>query len=248
MSVFLCCVLSKKYPHPSSDIISVLAGLDRIDTVFTEFVGILDDVIRNDKDCASPAIEALCYSSSEWRGVLTVAKYSTSAIQGRGSAPGGDGWGVPDNFAHLPDPEGSFPLSYESKCQPASSSASGNWAGETNGAQFVQHSEAPGQALEPFTLLGLLANYNKFEFQNPYQMRLNDFVNEASIQKIVRCVGDTCQALRSGYVLVQDDLPEGWTFNSTLNMIGLGAIVPGPRPEKRPVYDAETAKQMLSRL
>jgi hypothetical protein len=102
--------------------------------------------------------------------------------------------------------------------------------------------------LEPFTLIGLLANYNKFEIQNPYQLRLNDFVNETPIHKIIRCVGLTCQAVRSDYIEVQDDLPEGWTFSSTLNMIGLGAIAPGPKPEKKPVYDAETAKQMFTEL
>lgn len=114
--------------------------------------------------------------------------------------------------------------------------------------QFVQESETPGQVLEPFTLLGLLANYNKFEFQNPYQLRLNDFVNESTIQRVIECVGYTCQALRSDYIDIQDDLPEGWTFSNTLNMIGLGAIVPGPKPERKPVYDAETAKHMLAAL
>jgi hypothetical protein len=114
--------------------------------------------------------------------------------------------------------------------------------------QFVHDSDMPGLVLEPFTLIGLLANYNKFEFQNPYQMRLNDFVNEDSIQKIIRCIGYTCQAVRADYVDVQDDLPEGWTLSSTLNMIGLGFIVPGPKLEKKPVYDAETAKQMFAKL
>lgn len=93
-----------------------------------------------------------------------------------------------------------------------------------------------------------MANYNKFEFQNPYQLRLNDFVNESTIQRVIECVGYTCQALRSDYIDIQDDLPEGWTFSNTLNMIGLGAIVPGPKPERKPVYDAETAKHMLAAL
>lgn len=47
---------------------------------------------------------------------------------------------------------------------------------------------------------------------------------------------------------VQEDLPDGWTLSGTLNMIGLGAIAPGPRPEKKPVYDADTAKKMFSEL
>ncbi|EFY84189.1 hypothetical protein MAC_09767 [Metarhizium acridum CQMa 102] len=150
LGIFLSCLLSKKYPHPSSDIIAILAGLDHIDAVFTDF--------------------------------------------------------------------------------------------------FVQDSETPGQVLEPFILLGLLANYNKFEFQNPYQLRFNDFVNEDTIQKTIRCIGYTCQALRLDYIDIQDDLPEGWTFSNTLNLIGFGLIIRGSKPEKKPVHDAETAKQLFSNL
>lgn len=114
--------------------------------------------------------------------------------------------------------------------------------------QFIQDSDAPARIFKPFTLLGLLANYNKFEFQNPYQLRLADFVNEATIQKIVRSTGYTCQRLRQQFLDVQDDMPEGWTLSSTLNMIGLGAIAPGGKPPPKPVYDAETAKQMFAAL
>ena len=114
--------------------------------------------------------------------------------------------------------------------------------------QFIQDSDLPGRVLRPFILLGLLANYNKFEFQNPYQQRLNDFVNEATIRKIITCAGYTCQKLRGQFVDVQEDMPEGWTLSSTLHMVGLGAIAPGPKPEKRPVYDADTAKAMFTSL
>ncbi|KAF5606236.1 UPF0588 membrane protein [Fusarium pseudocircinatum] len=145
LSVFLSCLLSKRYPHPSSDIMVLLAGLDQIDAVFTDFVNAVEAIIRNSKEC-------------------------------------------------------------------------------------------------------LLANYNKFEFQNPYQQRLNDFVNEAVIQKIVGAVGQACQTVRSRYITIQDDLPEGWTFSATLNMIGLGAIAPGPKPVKKPVYDVETAKALFTKL
>jgi len=52
-------VLGKKYTNPSSDIIELLAGLDHIDTVFTEFVGALETLIRNGRNsahecCANP--------------------------------------------------------------------------------------------------------------------------------------------------------------------------------------------------
>lgn len=61
LSVFLSCVLSKKYPHPSSDVIAVLSGLDYIDTIFTDFVGTLDGIIRNGAhlDIRHKAIEVL---------------------------------------------------------------------------------------------------------------------------------------------------------------------------------------------
>ncbi|KAM4059271.1 UPF0588 membrane protein C20F10.02c [Hirsutella rhossiliensis] len=201
LTIFLSCLLSKKYAHPSSDIINVLAGLDHIDTVFTDFVSTLDGILRNgaDLDLRHKAVEVLL--------AVTAGAYQTTLL------------------TYLIQRD-LFP----------------------SVMKFIQDSKSAGQVLGPFTLLGLLANYNKFEFQNPYQLRLNDFVNESTIQKIIRCVGYTCQALLSDYVDIQDDLPEGWTFSSTLIMIGLGAMVPGPKPEKKPVYDAQTAKQMFSEL
>lgn len=113
---------------------------------------------------------------------------------------------------------------------------------------MIQDASSSSQIFNPFTLIGLLANYNKFEFQNPYQLRLNDFVNEDTIQKVIKSVGYTCQGLRDQFVNIQEDLPEAWTLTSTLAMIGLGAIAPGPKTDKKPVYDAETAKQMFAEL
>ena len=51
LSVFFSCVLSKKYAHPSSDIISILAGIDAVDAALTEFVGVADGIIRSGKTC-----------------------------------------------------------------------------------------------------------------------------------------------------------------------------------------------------
>jgi hypothetical protein len=44
-------VLSKKYTNPSSDVITVLAGLDAVDLVISEFVAVLDRIIRNGGGC-----------------------------------------------------------------------------------------------------------------------------------------------------------------------------------------------------
>lgn len=54
LNTFLSAVLAKKYMNPSSDIITVLAGLDHIDTVFTEFAGSLDWILRNGRSCMVP--------------------------------------------------------------------------------------------------------------------------------------------------------------------------------------------------
>jgi len=100
---------------------------------------------------------------------------------------------------------------------------------------------------DPFLLLGLLANYNKFEFQNPYQLRLYDFVNETSIQKVAKGVGLACGGLRNGYIAVQDDIPEGWSLANTLIFFGLRAIAPGARDKATPP-SAEEAKVMFTEL
>ncbi|KAG6016991.1 hypothetical protein E4U54_008647 [Claviceps lovelessii] len=201
LSSFFSCVLSKKYPYSSSDIITVLAGLDHIDAVFTDFTNTFDSIIRNGESLTTrhKAIKVLL--------AFTAGAYQTTL------------------FTYLIQRD-LFPAVMK----------------------FVQDSETPGHILEAFTLLGILANYNKFEFQNPYQIRFNYFVNEATIQKIIHCVGYTCQALRLDYIDVQDDIPEGWTLSNTLHLIGLGLIAGGPKPEKKPVYDAETAKQLFSNL
>ncbi|TVY19041.1 UPF0668 protein [Lachnellula arida] len=174
ITAFLASVLPKKYTNPSSDIINVLAGLDEVDAVFTDFVAALDVTIKTGR-----------------------TRKSNLFIQ--------------------------------------------------RGLQFIQDSDTTSQAFEPFTLLGLLANYNKFEFQNPYRLRLDDFVNEGTIQKIIRSVGYTCANSRAKYVAVQEDLPEGWTLSNTLNMIGLGSIAPGTK-NAPPVIDPEVAKEMFAKL
>ncbi|KAK3936599.1 hypothetical protein QBC46DRAFT_321191 [Diplogelasinospora grovesii] len=202
LSTFLVAVLAKKYTNPSSDIINVLAGLDHVDTIFSDFVVALDTIIRNGRslELRQKAIEvALAVTSGAYQTSLL-----TYFIQR-------------DLFPSI--------------------------------MKYIQDVESTEMTIRPFTLVGLLANYNKFESQNPYQMRLNDFVNEATIKKIIKSVGYACQRLRGGYIDVQDDLPEGWSLAGTLNMIGLGAIAPGGKsPLKKTVYDPETAKQIFTKL
>ena len=114
--------------------------------------------------------------------------------------------------------------------------------------QFIQECDAPAHAAEAFILLGLLANYNKFEFRNPYQLRLSEFVNEKAITTIIHTVGLACQDLRSRYVDIQDDIPEGWTLSNTLGKIGFRSIATASKSPPKPARDDETARQMFRQL
>jgi len=50
LTAYLEAILSKRYSSPSSDIIAVLAGLEDVDSVLTDFVAALDVVIRDGRD------------------------------------------------------------------------------------------------------------------------------------------------------------------------------------------------------
>ncbi|OJD23685.1 hypothetical protein ACJ73_04963 [Blastomyces percursus] len=192
LTTFLGGVLTKKYTNLSSDIITVLAGIDEVDHVIADFVAALDGIIRNGttSEIRIKAVEAAIS--------MTSGGYKTSLIS---------------YFMH----RDIFPALMK----------------------FVHDSDTRTQIFEPFVLLGLLSNYNKFEFQNPYQLRLDDFVNESTIQKIVNGAGATCTALRNGYVAVQDDLPKGWNLSSTLAFFGLGVLASSSRRAKTPLTPEE---------
>jgi len=118
VTAFLASVLPKKYNNPSSDIINVLAGLDQVDAVFTDFVAALDVTIRNGNtlDIRQKAIEAaLSVVSGAYQ--TTLLSYFTHR----------------DLFPSL--------------------------------MKFIQDSDITSRVFEPFTLLGLLSNYNNLNFK-----------------------------------------------------------------------------------
>lgn len=100
---------------------------------------------------------------------------------------------------------------------------------------------------KPFLLLGLLANYNKFEFRNPYRLRLEDFVSEDTIVKIVQGLGATCSSARDHYVAIQEDVAEGWTLGNTLAYISFGVLAP-PKGAKPLPHGADELKEGFAAL
>ncbi|KAI5815808.1 hypothetical protein BZA77DRAFT_315217 [Pyronema omphalodes] len=100
--------------------------------------------------------------------------------------------------------------------------------------KFINDPDTADFTYEPFVLLGILANYNKFEFQNPYQLRFDDFVNEGAIKRMVAEVGSSSIALRADYIAIQDDMPEGWSLNTVLSYVGLNILTGGQGKSKSP--------------
>ncbi|KAH6618993.1 hypothetical protein C7974DRAFT_40293 [Boeremia exigua] len=200
LTVFLDAALTKKYTNPSSDIISVLAGLHDADAVMTDLITMLDTVIRTGRTLPlrRKAVRATLS--------ITAAGFHTA---------------LPSYFTH----RDLFPSLMK----------------------YVQDTDDSAQVLPALYLLGLLANYNKFEFQNPYRLRLDDFVNDGIIRDMITCFGSTCQDIRDAYVAIQDDVPEAWSLGSTLRTIGLGVLAPGSRPTT-PTPNPDESKSLFATL
>ncbi|KAJ4985380.1 hypothetical protein SVAN01_09135 [Stagonosporopsis vannaccii] len=200
LTVFLDAALTKKYTNPSSDIISVLAGLHDADAVMTDFIATLDTVIRTGRTLPlrRKAVRATLS--------ITAAGFHTA---------------LPSYFTH----RDLFPSLMK----------------------YIQDTDDSPQVLPALYLLGLLANYNKFEFQNPYRLRLDDFVNDAIIRDMITCFGTTCEDIRDAYIAIQDDMPEAWSLGSTLRTIGLGVLAPGSRPTT-PTPNPDETKSLFAVL
>ncbi|KAL8662540.1 MAG: hypothetical protein Q9168_008241 [Polycauliona sp. 1 TL-2023] len=110
-------------------------------------------------------------------------------------------------------------------------------------------SKDPHDIFKALTLLGLLANYNKFEFRNPYRLKFEDLVNERAIQKIILGLGAICSRSRDHYVVIQEDTEEGWTLSNTLKYIGLGVLAPSrSSTPTRNAPSTDDSKELFSAL
>ena len=200
LTVFLGVILAKRYTNPSSDTITVIAGLDEVDTVFSEFANVIEQCIRLGR-----SVE-LRQRATDTALALTAGAYQTSLVSY---------FSYRDLFPAL--------------------------------MKYIQDSDSPDVTFKAFLLLGLLANYNKFEFRNPYRARFEDFVNEATIQKIVKGLGEASSASRDRYVAIQEDITEGWNLSSALSYIGLGILAPS-KPTPIPATRSEEPKEEFSEL
>ncbi|GAA5986619.1 hypothetical protein JCM10908_003826 [Rhodotorula pacifica] len=72
---------------------------------------------------------------------------------------------------------------------------------------FIADNETKPFAFEATLLLGLLANYRKCEARNPYGVRIEDFVEEGVMERMIDVVSTVCTRARDAYVAISDDAP-----------------------------------------
>ncbi|KAG0324664.1 hypothetical protein BGZ99_001601 [Dissophora globulifera] len=71
--------------------------------------------------------------------------------------------------------------------------------------KFFMMVQSTELAFEAMALLGLLANYNKYEIQNPYLTNLAQLKDEAVLQKMCTVIVHVFDSMRKGYVEVMED-------------------------------------------
>ncbi|GAA5854667.1 hypothetical protein JCM8547_004929 [Rhodosporidiobolus lusitaniae] len=79
---------------------------------------------------------------------------------------------------------------------------------------FIGNEDTKQFAFESALLLGLLANFRKSEARNPYGVRIEDFVEEGVMTRIIEVVETVCVSSRDAYLAIADDTAP--TFVSSL--------------------------------
>ncbi|GAA5923501.1 hypothetical protein JCM3775_000407 [Rhodotorula graminis] len=105
---------------------------------------------------------------------------------------------------------------------------------------FIADRETQHFTFEATLLLGLLANYHKAESRNPYGVRIEDFVEEGVMERIIDVASTVCLRARDAYVALADDTPASFAASlsslvwSTLRLGGGlfsgGLALPPPPP------------------
>ncbi|KAF9292622.1 hypothetical protein BGZ68_000026 [Mortierella alpina] len=71
--------------------------------------------------------------------------------------------------------------------------------------KFFAKVESVDLAFEAMALLGLLANYNKYETRNPYLQHISALRDETILRKMSMVIVHTCDKMRRSYIEVMDD-------------------------------------------
>ncbi|GAM85236.1 hypothetical protein ANO11243_032400 [Dothideomycetidae sp. 11243] len=106
---------------------------------------------------------------------------------------------------------------------------------------FAMGSDSAQSAALPITLIGVLANCNKFEIYNPYQSRIAQLSDNDALDRIAESIAQTFAKLRDSYVVLQDDSVKPWSIGGTLSYVGLGPLAGRKTP---PIPPSEEVARM----
>lgn len=112
--------------------------------------------------------------------------------------------------------------------------------------QLICESAAARSSILPATLIGVLANCNKFEVYNPYQAKIGQLSDDVALQQLTEAIAEACIGLRDSYIAVQDDTPKPWSLGGTLSYVGLGPLAGKKTPP--PALSEEDAKTRFAEL
>ncbi|KAB8346236.1 hypothetical protein FH972_023281 [Carpinus fangiana] len=113
---------------------------------------------------------------------------------------------------------------------------------------LVQDTEDQKLLLGPFVLLGMLVNYNKFEFQNPYQLRVADYINDNVMKKLGNGLEQVFVTSRNQYLVLQPDQDEPWSVGSAFSYLSLGLYKTTSTVTPTIPMDEEQVKSALAEL
>ncbi|KAF9182389.1 hypothetical protein BGZ51_004759 [Haplosporangium sp. Z 767] len=107
--------------------------------------------------------------------------------------------------------------------------------------KFFSRVESVELAFEAMALLGLLANYNKYEIRNPYLTQLSALRDEIVLQKMAMVIVHTCDGMRRSYTEVVDDDDMSTVSKLTSALSYVTGMLWNPRSQDSSITDAAFA-------
>ncbi|KAG0005197.1 hypothetical protein BGZ79_006283 [Entomortierella chlamydospora] len=187
LTIVLGEIFRKKFHNWSFDVIHLLTGLTHADLVFRTLVQGINDILGGDESLAIKVV-ALRLAVALACGNDNVNKNSLNEY-----------FMQKDIFASLIKVR---ELSLFDLGTNRMTRADQNLK---NLLQFFVMVDSVDLAFEAMALLGLLANYNKYEIQNPYLAHLATLNDDSVFQKMAMVIVHTCDSMRRGYMEVIDD-------------------------------------------
>ncbi|KAG0094957.1 hypothetical protein BGZ93_006513 [Podila epicladia] len=115
-------------------------------------------------------------------------------------------------------------------------------------AKFFMVVDSADLAFEALALLGLLANYNKYETQNPYLAQLTALNDETILQKMALVITVSCDKMRRSYIAVADDDELSTVSKMTSAFSYVTGMLWNPKSQDSSVTDAAFAELRFRRV